>query len=130
MHARLKGILDLDLVQQFAVLVELFHHSLPVGSIVSVQLTLVDGDFSIEFVASEGDGSVAEVAKVSEQLIVVLGSEVAPLELCVLHLGAVDEQVVSPHFRRNSSLSSIISEDAGLVGLGELDILVVEEFGG
>lgn len=99
-------------------------------------ITAICGDNSLEAACDELEKTVAEVAEVCEQFIIVLGNEIVPEEDGVLVLWSVNQQVVSPHFRWDASLHSVVAKNSDSTGLGELERLlcdwvklVVEELG-
>lgn len=69
---------------------------------------------------------VDEVAKVVEQLRVVLEGHVGPGEGRVLALRAHVQQVEAPHVRGDARVLGHVSEHAHAAALGELGVLVVQ----
>jgi len=89
-------------------------------------ITAIGGDNSLEAACDELEKTVAEVAEVCEQFIVVLGDEIVPEEDGVLVFWSVNQQVVSPHFRWDASLHSVVAEHSDSTGLGELERLLCD----
>ena len=63
------------------------------------------GDLSLPCM-SEGNDPADEVAKVVQELIVGLGSQISPLEHRVGLLRPVCQQVISPHLQSSGQLAS------------------------
>ena len=62
--------------------------------------------------AQEGNGAIDKIAQIVQQLRIVLGLKVNPLELGVLDLGPHIEQVKAPHVRGDARLLRLIAKDA------------------
>jgi len=55
--------------------------------------------------------------------------EVIPHKLGIALFRSILDQVVSPHFARDAGVDGIIPEDSNVVGLAELDVLLIELLG-
>jgi len=79
----------------------------------------VNGYFAVKGAVGEFEGTVGEVTKVGEELVVVLSNEVVPQEASVLVLRTAAEQEVSPNFGWDARFHGVISENTGVATLGE-----------
>jgi hypothetical protein len=73
--------------------------------------------------------SLNQITDIVEQLFIIFLGEVIPGEDCIGTLGSVDEQIVSPHFRRDSYLLGIITKYSSPLTFRELTILIVQILG-
>lgn len=89
----------------------------------------VSRDLSVELGLAELDDTLAKVAKVLEEVVVVGVNELLPLELGVTRLGTSGEEVVSPDIRVDASIPGVVTENTDALGLAELAALVVEVLG-
>ena len=133
LHRREQTVLQLDSLHLLYVSHDLGVELVEEGGVGRVDLAWVDGHLGVEGACGEFERAIGEVSKVGEKLVVILGDEVVPEEDSVLILRPIAEQEVPPNLGRNARFHGVISKDARVSSLGELEwhsifiLLVVEE---
>jgi hypothetical protein len=118
LHGSAKTILHFSRLHKFDIFGKLSEETINETHISSLLLSLRIGRNSfLVWACKELKDSVTKVSEVSKKLVIVLRNKIIPQEHSVLVLRSVDEQIVSPDLRRNTSLHSIITKDANVSGL-------------
>lgn len=130
-HGDLESFLDLDLFELLDILLNVLSHLLNVVNVNLLQLvSLRNLMIKLVFLGHKRKGSLISITNIRQELLIVLLSEVIQQELGVRLLRSVHKQVVSPHLWRDACLLGVVSKDACVSGLRELDTLIVEELCG
>lgn len=102
-HGNSQGIFELHIFHQLKEFFEFAIDFINESLVLLVQvLALIGWHFSVKGGSEIFEAPVGEVTKVLEELIVILGDEIAPEKDCVLLFWTVGKQIIPPNLRSNS----------------------------